>query len=30
LLVYAKKVAEEGFRGKAEELIKELFGLVYW
>ncbi|KZT28062.1 WD40 repeat-like protein [Neolentinus lepideus HHB14362 ss-1] len=30
LLVYAKKIADEGFRGKAEELIKELFGPVYW
>ncbi|KIJ51707.1 hypothetical protein M422DRAFT_203025 [Sphaerobolus stellatus SS14] len=30
LLLYAKKLAEEGFRGKAEELIKELFGPVYW
>ncbi|TFK49367.1 WD40 repeat-like protein [Heliocybe sulcata] len=30
LLVYAKKIADEGFRGKAEELIRELFGPVYW
>ncbi|KAF7980268.1 hypothetical protein HWV62_39019 [Athelia sp. TMB] len=30
LLVYAKKIADEGFRGKAEELIKELFGPIYW
>ncbi|KAF8886135.1 histone transcription regulator 1 [Infundibulicybe gibba] len=30
LLVYAKKLADEGFRAKAEELIKELFGPVYW
>ena|ERR1700734_1177002 len=30
LLVYAKKVADEGFRAKAEELIKDLFGPVYW
>ncbi len=30
LLLYAKKIADEGFRGKAEELIKELFGPVYW
>ncbi|KAH8998062.1 histone transcription regulator 1 [Lactarius akahatsu] len=30
LLVYAKKIADEGFRNKAEELIKELFGPVYW
>ena len=25
-----KKIADEGFRGKADELIKELFGPVYW
>lgn len=30
LLVYAKRIAEDGFRGKAEELIKELFGPLYW
>ena len=30
LLVYAKKVGDEGFRAKAEELIKDLFGPVYW
>lgn len=30
LLMYAKKIADEGFRGKAEELIRELFGPVYW
>jgi len=30
LLLYAKKVADEGFRGKAEEVIKDLFGPVYW
>ncbi|KAL1744161.1 WD40-repeat-containing domain protein [Schizophyllum fasciatum] len=30
LLVYAKRIADEGFRGKAEELAKELFGPVYW
>jgi protein HIRA/HIR1 len=30
LLVYAKKIADEGFRNKAEELIKDLFGPVYW
>lgn len=30
LLVYAKKIADEGFRAKAEELIKDLFGPVYW
>jgi protein HIRA/HIR1 len=28
--VYAKKLGDEGFRGKAEELIRELFGPVYW
>ncbi|KAF8632896.1 hypothetical protein AX17_004742 [Amanita inopinata Kibby_2008] len=30
LLVYAKKIADEGFRAKGEELIKELFGPMYW
>ncbi|KIM52494.1 hypothetical protein SCLCIDRAFT_1223695 [Scleroderma citrinum Foug A] len=30
LLLYARKLAEEGFRSKAEELIKDLFGPVYW
>ncbi|KAL1686667.1 WD40-repeat-containing domain protein [Schizophyllum commune] len=30
LLVYAKRIADEGFRGKAEELAKELFGPIYW
>lgn len=30
LLVYAQRLATEGFRGKAEELIKELFGPTYW
>ena len=30
LVLYAKKLAEEGFRGKAEELIRELFGPIYW
>jgi protein HIRA/HIR1 len=30
LLVYAKKIADEGFRAKAEELIKDLFGPLYW
>ncbi|KAM6492560.1 histone transcription regulator 1 [Amanita muscaria] len=30
LLVYARKIADEGFRGKGEELIKELFGPMYW
>ncbi|KAG6828889.1 hypothetical protein H0H87_000477 [Tephrocybe sp. NHM501043] len=29
LLLYSKKIADEGFRAKAEELIKELFGPVY-
>ncbi|PCH44723.1 WD40 repeat-like protein [Wolfiporia cocos MD-104 SS10] len=30
LLVYAKRIADEGFRAKAEELVRELFGPVYW
>ncbi|KAI3608524.1 transcription corepressor [Moniliophthora roreri] len=30
LVLYAKKIADEGFRAKAEELIKDLFGPVYW
>ena len=30
LLVYAKRIAEDGFRGKAEELVRELFGPLYW
>jgi protein HIRA/HIR1 len=30
LLVYAKKIADEGFRNKAEELIKDLYGPIYW
>ncbi|KIJ61405.1 hypothetical protein HYDPIDRAFT_169671 [Hydnomerulius pinastri MD-312] len=30
LLLYAKKIADEGFRGKAEELIRDLFGPVFW
>ena len=30
LTQYAKKLADEGFRAKAEELIKELFGPTYW
>ncbi|KAK7036557.1 HIR complex subunit [Paramarasmius palmivorus] len=30
LILYAKKIADEGFRAKAEELIKDLFGPVYW
>ncbi|KAG6333141.1 hypothetical protein ID866_5947 [Astraeus odoratus] len=29
-LMYARKLADEGFRAKAEELIKDLFGPVYW
>ena len=30
LVLYAKKIADEGFRAKGEELVKELFGPVYW
>ncbi|KAF9069481.1 histone transcription regulator 1 [Rhodocollybia butyracea] len=30
LTLYAKKIADEGFRAKAEELIKELYGPIYW
>jgi protein HIRA/HIR1 len=30
LLVYAQRLASEGFRAKAEELVKELFGPLYW
>ncbi|KAF6744880.1 transcription corepressor [Ephemerocybe angulata] len=30
VLLYSKKIADEGFRSKAEELVKELFGPVYW
>lgn len=30
VLVYAKKIADEGFRAKAEELIKEIYGPMYW
>ncbi|KAJ6596673.1 WD40-repeat-containing domain protein [Mycena sp. CBHHK59/15] len=30
LAQYTKKIAEEGFRAKAEELIRDLFGPVYW
>ncbi len=30
LLQYAKRLADEGFRGKAEELVKELCGPLYW
>ena len=30
LLLYARRIADEGFRGKAEELVRELFGPTYW
>jgi protein HIRA/HIR1 len=30
LLLYSRKIADEGFRAKAEELIRELFGPLYW
>lgn len=30
LLTYARRIADEGFRWKAEELIRELFGPIYW
>ncbi|THV03532.1 WD40 repeat-like protein [Dendrothele bispora CBS 962.96] len=30
LQLYARKIADEGFRAKAEELIKELCGPIYW
>lgn len=30
MLLYAKKIADEGFRAKAEELIRDLFGPVFW
>jgi protein HIRA/HIR1 len=30
LLQYVKKVADEGFRGKAEEVLKEYCGPLYW
>ena len=30
LILYAKRIAEEGFRAKAEELLKELCGPLYW
>ena len=30
LSMYAKKISDEGFRSKAEELVKELYGPVYW
>ena len=29
LLLYVKRIADEGFRGKAEEVVKELCGPVY-
>jgi len=28
--MYAKKIADEGFRAKGEELVRELFGPVFW
>jgi protein HIRA/HIR1 len=30
LLAYARRIADEGFRWKAEELARELFGPIYW
>lgn len=30
LLVYAKRLADEGFKGFAEEVVRELMGPVYW
>ncbi|KXN91799.1 Protein HIR1 [Leucoagaricus sp. SymC.cos] len=30
LLMYTRRIADEGFRWKAEELIRELFGPIYW
>jgi len=30
LLVYVKRIADEGFRSKAEEVVKDLCGPVYW
>lgn len=30
LLLYAKTIADEGFRGKAEEVLRDLYGPVYW
>ena len=30
LILYAKKIADQAYRAKAEELIKELFGPVFW
>lgn len=29
LLMYAKKIAEEGYKSKGEELVRELYGPVY-
>lgn len=29
LIAYAKKLAEEGIRGKAEEIVKEMLGPIY-
>ena len=30
MLLYAKAIADEGFRGKAEEVLKELYGPICW
>ena len=30
LLLYAKLLADEGFRQRAEELLKDLYGPIYW
>ncbi|KAL5498482.1 HIR1 [Sanghuangporus vaninii] len=30
LLLYAKVIADEGFRGKAEEVLRDFYGPVYW
>ena len=30
LQLYAKRLADEGFRAKAEELLRELSGPIYW
>lgn len=30
LVLYARKIADEGFRAKGEELVKDLFGPTYW
>ncbi|KAG8982395.1 HIR complex subunit, partial [Tulasnella sp. 427] len=30
LMAYARRLADEGYRAKAEELIKEMFGPMYW